>query len=282
MVKSFFEEKSYEAAFNNELNNGVGGAHTRHFAPGARLEASLGFDVMAILEQRHPAWRTMGLRYRAGTSLHHRAPSQLPDAVFNLFIQYKRSDALKSRLAMHHAHFGGPYYRFHFNTPTKQLATLHELAKNSGSAAHVIYAAPEFHTVPELWDATVAGEIISKSVIIEAQQLSLKHKAFNFKTDKASLQNPDPEFVEAANAAEWFKTLDGQLAPLVETVSIAHSGVRGVARWRERWESDRIQLIGREPFSDDPAVETTVRQFAEVAAFTWLHGLSWILSGPGA
>lgn len=282
MVKSFFEEKSYESAFNAELAQGVEGSPFRHFAPGARLEAMLGFDVMTTLESRNTAWRAMGLTHRSGVSIHHRAPNQLPDAVFNLFIQYKRSDALKSSRAMHHTYFGGLYYRFRFDTPKNQLATLHELAAASGSAAHIVYAAPEFHTVQELWDAMIAGKIIANSVIVEATQLQSGHKAFNFKTGKTSLQNPEPEPVKASPADVWFAQLEGRTAPLTETLGIAHAAVQGVPQWVETWRSSQPRLLGGEPFSEDPLVESAVQQFAEVTAFTWAQGLTWILAGPNS
>lgn len=280
MVIPTFEEKTYEQAFNNELVVGVRGARSRLLSPGARLEATLGFDAMADLGKRHPAWRAIGRSHRAGVSVHDQAPTKLPDATFNLFIQYKRSHWIGSPRATHHQYFEGPYFRFHFHTPAQQLTTLHALARSSGSHAHVIYAAPEFHTIEQLWDANLSGEVIARSIVIDALRLSGSHKAFNFKTGYTSIQNPEPEEVEDHPADEWFADLEGEPRPIRDTLAIARGIVRGVPYWAGRWERDRVELLGPEPLNNNPEVAELMEQFAEVAAFAWMHGLTWRLSAP--
>lgn len=209
----------------------------------------------------------------------HRSPTQIPDEVFNLFIQYKRSDSMIGTGATHYRRFKGHYYRFRFDTPANQLPTLHALALSSGSDAHVVYAAPEFHTMKELFEATRTQQVITKSVIVEARHLLTKHKAFNFRSGFTSIQNPEPENVKSTPAQDWFDSLEAPVASLASTMTTAVKAVRSTPRWDRLWSRNQSELLGAEPFAENVGSNRLVRQFAEVTAFTWLHGLSWTLSG---
>lgn len=285
-VRPEFEEKSYETAFNIELALGQAGSALSFFAPGARLEAELQTDVIWNLAATNPAWAIIGLAYSRGAAIPSTKSGNVPSGMFNLFIQYKRSDALTNRAAKHWGHFGKQYYRFRFDHPSAQLSTLQRLESGCGSAAQVIYAAPHFHEIDELMAAISSGTVIRQSVIVKPSQLSTQHAAFNFLNGYPSIQNPEPEFTASVSGAEYF----GGLEPLLdgrsfrETLAITQEVVSGIEGWRETWGAVRPVLFDYPEFEisalDAPVADIELLgQYAEVATFAYTQGLGWLIPG---
>jgi hypothetical protein len=255
----------------------------QHFAPGARLEAELQFDAMWQLSVKNPAWAAIGLSYAGGVAIAPPKTGKVPPGLFNLFIQYKRSDYLHGYSSTHRRHFSGPYYRFGFASPRAQLGRLQALAASGASAIEVVYAAPEFHTVDQLMDAMRAKSIVSRSVIVKASQLNPRHRAFNFRTGHNSIQNPDPEVVESTSGDGLFiSPSSGDLLEFRDTVAHAYAALGEDREWSKMWRVIREGILTDLDIGADSRDATLIDQFAEVASFAWMSGLGWFLSGPAS
>jgi len=278
-MKSEFEEKSYEAAFNVELGQGQSGLV--FFAPGQRLEAHLGFDVAWQLGVSDPLWRAINLTGGAGLPI---APTQghvVPADAFNLFIQYKRSDWLHGRRSQHRAHFGGDYYRFMFNHPARQLNVLQNLEQAAAGTARVVYAAPEFHTVGRLMDASRNGTVVRQSVLVEAGSLGRGHRAYNFKLGNQSLLNPEPELAKGSRGDSYFSELansPGARVPWEESLSVLHSAITETPEWgRAAALTSEAQAVADEGLYGDQI--ENVRRFVDIQLFAWMNNLRWVTAG---
>jgi hypothetical protein len=276
-LKSQFEEKSYEAAFNAELGQGPSGLTL--FAPGQHLEAHLGFDVAWDLLPSDPFWRAIGLASGAGRLFPAPQGQVVPASTFNLFIQYKCSDWLHGRRSKHRAHFGGDYYRFTFDHPARQLDVLQALEANSVGAARVVYAAPHFHTVHHLMVALGAGTVIADSVVVEAQLLGRGHKAYNFSSGRPPLLNPEPERAEGVSGDVYFSELASSTSgrtSWTESLSVLHSAVTETPGWSRLSElAGDAELRGEGSYDDRAAM----RQYLDIQLFAWMNNLRWVTLG---
>jgi len=167
-MKAEFEEKTYEnlmnIAFACEFNA------INIFAPGQILENDLGFDVMMNIKNQKFFRKFFYLKKRRRFFLHinyknlktknNKLEQILKDSKvnFNIFIQYKRSDyfTCRSRKGKCCSQWQRPYYgyRLYINTNNKEKSQ-HELLLNLYNEilnkALVVYAAPAFHTLKELF-----------------------------------------------------------------------------------------------------------------------------------
>lgn len=264
-MKPEFEEKSYEAAFNAEIEFGQPGAT---FAPGQVAEASLGVDVLALLSKRHPFWRTVGLYHRRGRRV---TKAAVPDEVFNLFLQYKRSDHIVGPNGRHHRTFGSDYYRFVTTRPTDQLETLQALERATASLGHVRYVAPEFSTLAELRDAQRNQRVIQQSVVVAPSMFGKTHKAYNFKSGRAVL-NPVPEWVDVDLATTLFEHRR-EVVPFRYAIGLMSAALEeglGDVHLRNLLDREVQEGAGSTELPDGS------RDFLMLAGLTWATGTQWL------
>jgi hypothetical protein len=74
---------------------------------------------------------------------------QIPFPVAPLFLQFKLSHRMQRRSAAEYGLFNGPYYRMHIR-PSRFSSQHAALLKLEQRGENVFYAAPHFHTTPEL------------------------------------------------------------------------------------------------------------------------------------
>lgn len=283
-MKSEFEEKSYEGAFNAELTRGAGMTQSSFFPPGQVLESDLGFDAAWMIGATHPFWKMVGRISRQGMDVSNRTKRKFPSKMYNLFIQYKRSEYIWRANGTHHIHFSGPYYRFKFNDPEKQLKVLKQLERKVGNGAHVLYAAPEFHTIDQLVDAIDTNTVVSRSVIARPRDLKKNHTSFNFKAGHRFLQNPEPEDVEGIHGNAFLTQLSSnerEIQTLPEGLETINEALFSIRIWRVMWRKYEPFIEPRWLEQETQAKRELALRYLAASSFAAVYGLSWTLgSGP--
>ncbi len=165
-MKCEFEEKQFEHPMNSEL-----AADHRVFSPGQVLECTVGFD--AAMFTRHPdlmkmfpwGWSaSVRLRPRQWIDLRY-IDDVFPPFRFNLFVQYKRPEYLRTRRSKEWHTWKSPYFRYEI-TPHQQEA-LERVHENVGDNALVVYASPAFHTHTRLWSAIESRSLVNETNFVE-------------------------------------------------------------------------------------------------------------------
>ena len=85
----------------------------------------------------------------------------------------------------------GRYWRF-FVTPHQQ-EILERIARVLGNRALVVYAAPVFDTLDELYNLTQSGQIVDRSTFVKVQRM-FRHSSWNYNTPGTrGIAESDPE-----------------------------------------------------------------------------------------
>lgn len=188
VVAAYFEEKTYEVAYDVELASGSGGV-PNVYAPGQVLEHLLGFDAAANPDPTHVLWRVLGTPRPRGVALvpdhwvglpgARRRQSGLPSNPISFVVQYKRPEHLRGHRARQWHMWRNPYYRFAID-PAQQRV-LKRLEINLLGEAIVRYAAPAFHTNEEMDTARLKSEVILRSGHVAPSDL-VGHSVWTYRT----------------------------------------------------------------------------------------------------
>jgi len=281
-MKSEFEEKTYESAFNLELKEKGRRGGATSYAPGQVAEGELGFDTAWMIGATHPFWKMVSGTHRQGADVSDRTQHKFSSRLYNLFIQYKRSEYISRANGNHYGHFNGPYYKFKFDNPPQQLGILKELEIHLENKAHVLYAAPEFHTVDELLRATDDGTVISQSVLARPQDLGADHTTFNFKTGHQFLQNPNPEQVEGINAEDFLRGLnsfEGEPQILQDALESISQAIFSIEEWEPIWRHYEPFIESTWLDQETSSRRKLARDYLAISSFSAVYGISWILAG---
>jgi len=192
-----FAEKTFETAYDIELASGIGG-NPAVFAPSQVLEKLLGFDAAANPDANHVLWSVLSASRPPGLVLTSEswagsgfaAPEQvhLPTFPISYVVQFKRPEYLRGSRAAQWRLWHAPYYRF--RRETDQQRVLKRLELNLGSEAVVRYAAPAFHTNPQLDAARWARTIISQTGHVSPTTLA-DHQVWTYQAaDQPGRGNP--------------------------------------------------------------------------------------------
>ena len=185
-MKCEFEEKTYEQHHNFELL----GKSNIFFPPGQVQENILGFDSVLFsknknfwkLWRRIPRWRELLWRFwpsiPEGVYLDDIFWEDLKEVIdkeirvkfkFNIFIQYKRPDYLKSNRAKEFIYWRCPYYRYDIDIHQQQI--LSQIERQVNDKAIVVYAAPAFHTFNDLFKYFGEGRLVENSNYVKSSTL---------------------------------------------------------------------------------------------------------------
>jgi len=208
-MKAEFEEKTYEnlmnIAFACEFNA------INIFAPGQILENSLGFDVAMYIKNKkffrlffdgyflYKKWEYFShINYKTLRTENEKLEEILKNTIakFNIFIQYKRSDFFNNKNAKCYQHWNKPFYRYALYDEQHKL--LLSLNQNIKDKAFVIYAAPVFHTLKELYQyINDYKQIIDNSNFCDVGKLNKQHMYVSFiKGGKYNIACSEPEKIE--------------------------------------------------------------------------------------
>ena len=203
-----FKEKTYEKFFAIEV-----GRHTRRtFSPDQYDESFLGFDdafhlrfdllySYGIVRRRRRSKRIQdGITISEIDDSLAKIASHFPRFRFNLFIQYKRPEYVKSPNAAEWTSWRKPYYRFDLTEHQQRL--LERIAHRAANRAAVIYASPAFWRDEDLFEFAEAETVIQRSNIAHARLLA-GHERYTY-TDPGSKGRAysDPEDVSGPTFSE--------------------------------------------------------------------------------
>ena len=126
---------------------------------------------------------------------------------FNIFIQYKRSDFFNKINAKCYQDWNKPFYRYKLYI--KQHNILLNFYKNIKNKSLIIYAAPAFHTLQELYQyINKHKQIIDNSNFCDVGKLNNNHKYVSFiKGGKYNIACSEPEKIENLNIREEIEKL---------------------------------------------------------------------------
>lgn len=283
-----FEEREFEAPLYNVL----GGQNRNVWAPGQVLEQQVGFDYSlytlnktifylnglqspphgAVLSRRHwPTWP--------------RRPSRnLPNFKLNLFIQAKRPQwGNRPNIQLRNMGIATPYWKF--QTDSHQQAALSNVALTLKDRALVVYAAPAFHTVRNLYRHTRNRSIVEASTFPSVTSLT-DHTAWYYSSGGATgVANPSWETISEPSLerridrviVESRKTNDSQISNEAHLTSLSQ-GLDECLQSEKLDESARLALyfertseIERD-FRDD---DKSVRSYLKIVTFCDAFNLSW-------
>lgn len=195
-MRSEFEEKEYESLLYHELEQNC----ERVWSPGQCLENYIGFDRAEYIKDLE-VWRKLGYSFCGGRSLAEHeleklwsrlgVKREMPDFKFNLFIQVKRSHSvvrLPSSLKYLRIH-NRQWYKF--SVDKHQQLILEELSDEFNRMALVIYAAPIFNTVKELYTYEINNDIVDNSVFCEARKLHNHKELLYNKNEQIACSKPE-------------------------------------------------------------------------------------------
>lgn len=176
-MKVEFKEKPYEKYVSQELGRLTNFA----YSPDQCDESFLGFDdafllaaphlfMLAPFRRRSRRLRAFGLTIAELDLVDDEIVKRMPPFRFNLFIQYKRPEYLRTKGASEWVHWGSPYYRIEL-TPHQQ-AILEQIEAGSHGRAATVYAAPAFWTSADLFKHALAGEVVVNSAFADVARLA--------------------------------------------------------------------------------------------------------------
>ena len=185
-MKCEFEEKTYEHYHNIELL----GKSNFFFPLGQVQESHFGVDAFLFSKNRNfwKLWRNIPWRRRLlwpfwplipeGVYLEDIYWEDIKEIIdkelkvkfkFNIFIQYKRPEYLKSNRAKEFIYWKHPYYRYDIEIHQQQI--LSQIERRVNDQAIVVYAAPAFHTFNELFKYFGEGRLIENSNYVKPSTL---------------------------------------------------------------------------------------------------------------
>lgn len=289
-----FEEKEYEAPLYNQLES-----LTRNvWAPGQVFEEYMGIDrAMFLTEPR--LWRFFGVsRPPLGVFMHrmdwefiwrHRQRRRMPNFRVNLFIQAKRSHYYPRRPRHLSGKMpAGPCWRF--NLEAHQQRALERVAGRVGDRAALVYAAPAFHRLSELYAHTSRGTILAHSTFPRVESLR-GHEAWYYRSPGASgVANPEPEGIEGIDLLQWLESI--RVETLADAEGTASHQLASLSRMLDDslkheslQDNPRTALYFEYGRQIEPLMQTydergeSPRAFLRVAAFALAFNLDWYAVG---
>jgi len=283
-VKTEFKEKTYEKYFSHEVAR-----QTKvTFSPDPCDEALLGFDDAFWLPHswimhrapfmRRRRWlRMTGVDIRELDHIGEKLGRRMPPFRFNLFVQYKRPDFLKTRGAGEWEHWKCSYYRY--STTPHQQDVLERIEAQSKGRAATVYASPAFWEANSLWANVEAEKIIENSNIASVGRLK-GHEHYSYSSagfqgkghsEATDIESPDFNGVIASGLGREplpFSTHIKQAAKLIlEVVRSSDSGA-------PLFEQTRAALGINE--LDDGSLASA---FATIEVFSDAFGTSYMAVG---
>lgn len=289
-----FEEKEYEAPLYNQLES-----LTRNvWAPGQVFEEYLGIDRAAFLTEPR-LWRFFGAsRPPLGVFMHrmewefiwrHRRRRPMPNFRVNLFVQAKRSHYYPRRPRhLRDKMPAGPCWRFDLETHQQQA--LERIAVRVGDRAALVYAAPAFHRLSELYAHTSRGTLLLHSTFPRVEMLR-GHGAWYYRVPGASgVANPEPEAFEGVGLLQWLQSIQTERLPdaggtASEQLAVLSRQIEDALNREALDDNPRKALYFELARQIEPVMEAygepgeSPRSFLRVAAFALAFNLDWYAIG---
>lgn len=284
-----FEEKQFEFPLAVQLLSGG----LPLYAPGQVLEAQLGHDF-AVQTINAAFWALWGMLPPAGAvptaawwpTAQNPPPvplPQLPPFSLNLFVQAKRAERMVGSKAKQWGHWHQPYYRFAIDTD--QQDALVACANGIGQAGKVVYAAPAFWQLNDLFGHVTGRSLVTATNFVEAVALG-NHTVYTFVgpgVAGAAFSRPEriPPFRIPADLSAGTRDATRGL----DLFRRAHDAVQSASKmhpWfrelRPRWLALTEEAVARvaESRADSEGIALS---FTRVWTYAQLVGLGWLIAG---
>lgn len=200
-MKAEFEEKDFEAPLYNELRFG---SH-RIATPGQVFEGKFGID--AALEAEHPLfWELFGFYdIPKGVVLNDLRwgfmwrklgrKRMLPTFNTNLLVQAKRPIPLSRPSSLLKSYgFNSKYWRFEITAHQQEL--LEKVSQNLRRRALVVYVAPAFHTLDDLYSYTEAQTVVENATFVKVEKLHNHNQWKYYQPGTSGVAHSEPELIE--------------------------------------------------------------------------------------
>ncbi|MBF0433874.1 MAG: hypothetical protein HQL77_00720 [Magnetococcales bacterium] len=206
---------------------------------------------------------------------------------FNLFLQYKRPEYVKSPLGGEYDAWGIPYFRYYPSSEQQEMLERLEIAASSNAV--VSYASPAFHLREELFNTHMERLIVEKSNYVGPSRLKGHHCYTYVEPGASGKAFSDPEDIED----EGF---DRKLSRARESNQGQNEGVRVLVKQAGRMVSQALQasnidtrnafreahhrIMGRIMESVESSGDMeTYSSFVNVQTFCFLNKTAWSLVG---
>ena len=174
-----FNERQYEIGFNKEICT----EHEVWWTPSQHQEHWLGFDGAYLTDDPRIFQILQTDSIPSGIRLDrffsYEMDSIFPGSYFNLFVQHKRPEFIKSGRGKEMAHWKRSYYRF--NIDSRQQKLLEKLEKDSNSNAVVTYACAAFYRLTDFYCNLINKSLIGFSNFVRPSRLN-GHDRYTFDT----------------------------------------------------------------------------------------------------
>ena len=207
-----FEEKTYEQYHNMELV----GKSKIFFPPGQKQESILGFDSALFSKNKNfwKLWRRISWwrdllwpfwpQVPVGVYLDDIFWEDFREVIdkeiglkfrFNIFIQYKRPEYMKSNRAKEFVYWRCPYYRYDIDIHQQKI--LRQIEQRFNEQVIVVYASPAFHTIKQLFDYFCKGKLIENSNYVKPSTLDSHQRWTYTNSGTEGLAFSEPERKES-------------------------------------------------------------------------------------
>ena len=200
-----FCEREYESNFNHQiekLDNFV-------WTPGQIDEHFLGFDaaffssawrIFRFFDYPFPYPRGIHASLETWQEFFEFTNHRFQNFKFNLFVQHKRPEYIRSSRGKERSHWNDPYFRYTINS--NQQAQLEKLENIADTDALVTYACPAFHTFQELWDHSQNSTLVQTSNFVRPISL-VGHGRYSFIEPGCNgCATSEPEIIEGQDFKE--------------------------------------------------------------------------------
>lgn len=278
-----FCEREFEPNFNNQIEN----LNIFIWTPGQIDEHFLGFDA-AFLSSARQIFRLIDypMPYPGGIQpsletlqeFFKFADRQFPNIKFNLFVQHKRPEYIRSSRGKERSHWNDPYFRYKINS--NQQAQLEKLENIADKDALVTYACPAFHTFQELWDHSKNSTLIQSSNFVRPTSL-IGHGRYSFIEPGCNgFATSEPEIIKGQDFKEQLMehlNVSGGFS-LTETIKRAAEIVQEAIR--ESGVPDQFfQKVLSDITADRIKMDSVLYSYITVQAFCFQNRTSWSIVG---
>lgn len=290
-MKCQFEERQFEQHLNNELCS----RPDMLYVPGQVLEGQLGFDA-ALYSTNRRLWRRFGApflfppferiwtrRHRPGRELRQEWWAALASALdlfptfrCNVFLQHKRPERLEGTRAAEWSDWGRPYFRYDLVTHQKQA--LEKLERQAGKSSLVVYAAPAFATLIELWAAIEARDLVNRSNFCQPSKVA-DHRRYSFADPgNKGIGHSEPREIVSFDFYEQLRSFPQQAEPIADNMAfllrLGHqvdAAMEASPGFRNRFD----EVVGSLHADPDSALHQAM---ASISAFNFVVGTRWFVA----
>lgn len=249
-----FKEKTYETYFLAELARRT----TVLYSPDQNDESLLGFDGAFWLPwdelptmlpyRRFRRWRRLiGISASEIDTFGRELNNRLPPFRFNLFVQYKRPQYLFRSNAVEWTSWDGPYFRY--GIVARQQELLRRVQSKAADRAAIVYAAPAFFRVHDLFSFASSGAIAANSNIASVGLVGA-HGRFTFESaGNYGVGHSQPEPIKSPRFEEMVESgLGAEALPFTRHIKTIAGQIEAALSEndddRSLWELARQTILG--------------------------------------